>query len=118
MTQIPVTVDILQGSLLELWDSIVAYLPSVLGALVVFVIGIIIAHVLRRVVVQIVNVLHIDELAARFELKASLEKMGIKLNVAEFLGWIVKWFFVIVSLIAATDILGWDQVTDYLKQVV
>mgnify|MGYP002146314960 CR=1 FL=1 len=29
-----------------------------------------------------------------------------------FLGFLVKWFFIIVSLIAATDILGWEQVTD------
>lgn len=112
------TVDILQGSLLQLWDSIIAYVPYVLGALVVFLLGLLIAHVLRTVVEQLVNFLHIDDLATRLELKGTFEKVGIRLNIAAFLGWIVKWFFIIVALIAATDILGWDEVTDYLKQVV
>ncbi len=112
------TVDILQGSLLQLWDSIIAYVPYVVGALVVFLLGLLVAHVLRTVVEQLVNFLHIDDLAARLELKGSFEKVGIRLNIAVFLGWIVKWFFIIVALIAATDILGWGEVTDYLKQVV
>jgi hypothetical protein len=30
----------------------------------------------------------------------------------------VKWFFVIVALIAATDILGWEQLTSYLQEIV
>jgi len=109
---------LLQGTLLELWDSIVSYVPNVLGALLVFLVGLIIAHVLRSVVVQVVSLLRIDDLAAKLELKSFLERVGIRLQVGEFLGWCVKWFFVIVALIAATDILGWDQVTDYLTEVV
>jgi len=114
----PVSVDILQGSLLGLWDSIVAYVPFVLGAALVFLVGLIIAHVLRGVVEKIVAVLRIDDLVSKLELKTSLEKMGIKLHVGKFLGWCVKWFFIIVALIATTDILGWDQVTMYLQDVV
>ena len=112
------SIQILQASVLELWQSIVSFLPLVLGAVVVFVIGVIIAVVLQRAVIKLVQLLRIDEMAAKLDLKRSLEKIGIRLNIAELLGWIVKWFFIIVALIAATDILGWDQVTDYLKQVV
>jgi len=114
----PVSVDILQGSLLQLWDSIVAYVPYVLGAILVFLVGLIIAHVLRSIVEKIVGILRIDELVAKLEIKSSLERMGIKLHVGKFLGWMVKWFFVIVSLIAAADILNWDQVTNFLVDVV
>ena len=32
-------------------------------------------------------------------------------------GWIVKWFFIVVILIAVTDFLGWTQVTDFLSEV-
>jgi hypothetical protein len=112
------SIDILQASVLELWQSIVSFLPLVLGAVIVFVIGVLVAVVLQRAVVKLVQLLRIDEMMAKLELKRSFERMGIRLNVGELLGWIVKWFFIIVALIAATDILGWDQVTDYLKQVV
>jgi hypothetical protein len=110
--------EILQGPLLELWETIIDFLPNLVGAILVFLIGIIVAHILRRVVVKMVTVLRIDELAKRLEITGQFDRVGLRLNIAGLLGWIVKWFFIIIALIAATDILGWDQVTDYLQQVV
>ncbi|MBI4256984.1 hypothetical protein HY733_03895 [Candidatus Uhrbacteria bacterium] len=112
------TQDVLQGPLLELWETVMAYLPNLLGAIIVFLIGVIVAVVLRRLVVQIIGLLRIDDLAKRLEITAQFERAGLRLHIGALLGWIVKWFFIIIALIAATDILGWDQVTDYLAQVV
>ncbi len=111
-------IDVIQASVLGLWNSILAYLPNVLGAVLVFLIGVIVAAVLQTVIVKVVQILRIDELVGKLELKASLEKAGIRLHVGKLLGWIVKWFFIIVALVAATDILGWSQVTNYLQEVV
>ncbi len=111
-------VNVLQASVLNLWDTILAYLPNVLGAAVVFLAGLLVAYALSHLVIKLVTMLRINELFARVEFKAALERVGLHLDVGKLLGWIVKWFFVIVALIAATDILGWEQVTDYLKQVV
>ena len=114
----PFDTNLLQGPLLELWNTIVSFLPNVIGAVIVFLIGILIAVVLRKVVVRVIAVLHIDEFAEKLDIKAKFQRAGIRLHIGPLLGWIVKWFFIIVSLIAATDILGWKEVTDYLKQVV
>lgn len=114
----PFSADILQGPLLGLWETIVAYLPNLLGAIFVFLIGVIVALVLRSVVVKLITLLRVDELARRLEITSQFERVGLRLHIGALLGWIVKWFFIIVALIAATDILGWDQVTDYLQQVV
>ncbi len=110
--------EVLQEPLLGLWDTVIAYLPNVIGALIVFLIGLIVAVVLKSVVVKIIELVRIDELAHKLEITTQFERAGVKLHVGELLGWIVKWFFIIVALIAATDILGWEQVTVYLRQVV
>ncbi len=110
--------SVVQESVLSLWDSIVAALPQVLGALVVFVIGLVLAVVLNRVIIRLVAMLKIDEVAAKLEVTRAAERAGVKLRIGALLGWIIKWFFIIVALIAATDILGWGQVTDFLKQIV
>jgi small-conductance mechanosensitive channel len=112
------TREVLQGPLLELWGTIVAYLPNLLGAIFVFLVGVIVALILRHAVVKIIALLRIDELAHRLEITSQFERAGLRLHIGGLLGWIVKWFFIIIALIAATDILGWDQVTDYLQQVV
>jgi hypothetical protein len=110
--------SIIQGSVAGVWNAIVAYLPQLVGAIIVFLLGLLIASVLRKVVVKVVEILKLDELAKKFELRQSLERYGLRLHIGNLLGWIVKWFIIIVALIATTDILGWDQVTDYLKDVV
>jgi hypothetical protein len=114
----PFSYEVLQGPLLELWNTIIAYLPNVLGAIVVFFIGVLVASILRTAVVKVVALLRVDELAKKLELTHQFERAGLRLHIGGLLGWIIKWFFVIIALIAATDILGWDQVTDYLSQVV
>ena len=110
--------QVLQGPLLELWETIVAYLPNLLGAIIVFLIGVIVALVLQGIVVKIIGLLRIDDLARRLEITSQFERVGLRLHIGGLLGWIVKWFFIVMALIAATDILGWDQVTDYLGQIV
>lgn len=110
--------DVLQGPLFQLWETIIAYMPNVIGAIVVFVLGMIIAHVLRTVVEQLIKLMRVDDLAQKLEIRSQFDRMGIRLHIGHLMGWIVKWFFIIVALIAATEILGWLEVTDYLKQVV
>lgn len=112
------TQEVFQGPLLSLWETMISYLPNLLGAILVFLIGIIIALVLQNVVARLVALLRIDELARKLELTQQFERAGLRLHIGHLLGWIVKWFFVILALIAATDILQWEQVTEYLEQVV
>jgi hypothetical protein len=64
------------------------------------------------------HLIKLDEMAEKLELKRTFQRSGMPLHVAALLGWIVKWFFIIVSLVAATDILGWDEVTKFLAEVV
>ena len=110
--------EIIQGPLLELWETTVAYLPNLIGAVLIFLIGVIVALVLRGVVVKVIALLRIDELAKRLEITSQFERIGLRLHIGALIGWIIKWFVIIIALIAATDILGWDQVTAYLAQVV
>lgn len=110
--------NVLQGPVLEMWDIVLAYLPNLLGAIIVFLIGVIVALVLRSVVEQVIKLLRIDDLAQKLEIRSQFERFGVSLHIGHLLGWIVKWFFVIVALIAATDILGWEQLTSYLQEIV
>ena len=39
------------------------------------------------------------------------------ISAAGLVGWVVKWFFIIVTLIAVADILRWPQLTNFLESV-
>lgn len=110
--------EVVTNSLQTLWTGFIGFLPSLLGAIVVFVIGWIIASLLGRLTKQIVQTLRIDQILLKMDLKRSLEKANLKLDSGKFIGELVRWFFIVVFMMAATDILGLSQVTDFLKQVI
>ncbi|OGI26047.1 MAG: hypothetical protein A3J76_05555 [Candidatus Moranbacteria bacterium RBG_13_45_13] len=105
-------------SLLNLWDRFVNFLPSLIGAVLVFVAGWIVAVALGKVVEHIVKMVKVDDVMEKAGTKARFEKAGVKLNVASFLGGLVKWFLILVFLMASTDILKLSQVTTFLNSIV
>ena len=109
--------EVVTASLQSLWIGFINFLPSLLGAVIVFIIGWIIAALLGKLATQLVNVLRIDQILAKIGFKKSLERANLKLDSGMFFGELIKWFFIVVFLMAATDILGLSQVTSFLEQV-
>lgn len=109
---------IVQSTFQELWLQVVGFLPELLGAIVVFIVGLVIAWALRVVVEKVVMALRIDDLMIKLKVKDLFKRVGLSLHVGRLLGWMVKWFIVVVFLIAAADILGWSQITAFLNDVV
>jgi hypothetical protein len=109
---------VLQSSFTDLWYTVVQFLPAILAAVIIFVIGWIVGVVLFRVVEQVVKVLRIDDALKAAGLNEVAREAGFTLNIGRFLGTLVQWFIVIVFLVAALDVLGLNRVTIFLQQVV
>ncbi|MEK7582444.1 MAG: hypothetical protein AAB452_01105 [Patescibacteria group bacterium] len=110
--------DVVRTSLLTLWSGVAGYAPRIVAALIVFLVGWLIAVLLAKLAYHLVRVLHIDNALSKIGLKEAWERSGFHLSSAMFFYEIVKWFFVIVFLMAAANILGLDQVSEFLRTVV
>lgn len=102
----------------NLFYGLITYLPYLLGAVVIFVIGWLIGVGLGRVVAQIVDALRVDQALRSAGVDKIVERAGFKLSAGNFLGGLVKWFFVVVFLVASLEVLGLTQVTLFLQTVV
>lgn len=109
--------DVIVASLQQVWASVANFVPFLIGALVVFIIGWIIAAALGKLVEQVVRTLKVDQLLTRLEFEKAMERAGWRLNSGAFVGALVKWFLIIVFLLAAANILGLTQVSDFLRDV-
>ena len=109
--------DVIVMSLQQSWAAVANFVPLFIGALVVFVIGWVVAVALGKLVEQVVRALRVDALLSQLEVEKALERGGIRLNSGVFVGALVKWFLIIVFLLAAVNILGLSQVSDFLTQV-
>ncbi len=110
--------DVVQTSFTSLWFTVVQYLPAILAAVIVFIIGWILGIVLYRIVVEVVKVLRVDDALRAAGLNEAAREAGFSLDIGKFLGTLVMWFVVLVFLVASLDILGLNRVTIFLQQVV
>jgi len=109
--------DVIVASLQEVWTSVAGFLPLLVGALVVFVIGWIVAVSLGKVIEQIVKALKVDLVLEKLELHKVLDRAGIQLNSGAFIGGLVRWFLIVVFLLAALNILNLNEVSAFLRDV-
>lgn len=109
--------NVVVGSLQVAWNAVAFFVPLFLGAVIIFIIGWVIAVSLGKLVEHIVRSIKIDAVLEKLELGKALERAGMRLDSGEFIGGLVKWFLVIVSLLAAVNILGLTQVSSFLRDV-
>lgn len=105
------------ASLIDLWVRFITFVPTLIGALLVFLLGLIVASILGKVVERIIRALRIDQAIERISIGERLKEHGIDITFSEFFGKLVQWFLALVFLMAATDILGLVQVTNFLNSV-
>ena len=108
---------ILSSSFQSLWVSAIDFIPKLLGALVVLVLGAIIASAVARLVARLTRVLRIDALVSKLKIEQSLEHIGVRVVISDILAWLVKWFLLVVFFVTAVDILGWLQIVYFLNKV-
>jgi hypothetical protein len=110
--------DVLTHSFQNLSAGIVAFIPNIIVALVIFILGWLVGSALGKIVAQVVHSLKLDAALKNTGLDEAIERAGFTLDTGAFLGMLVKWFFVVVFLVAALDVLHLSQVNVFLQTVV
>ena len=110
--------DVLTQSFQNLFYGLVAFIPNLVVAVIIFVVGWLIGAGLGRVVAQVISSLRVDQALRAAGVDRVVERAGFSLNSGAFLGVLVKWFFIIVFLVAALDVLQLTEVTIFLRAVV
>lgn len=118
MNSFDTSVNVLGGSFQSLLDGVVSFIPGFVVAVIIILIGWIVGAALSKVVEQIVKAIKVDSALSSAGLEKVVNKGGFKLNSGKFLGELVKWFVIVVFLVAAFDVLGLSQVNDFLRGVV
>lgn len=109
--------DVLINSLQNLWIQIVGFLPSLIGALIVFIIGLVVASGLASLIEKIIKTVKLDIFLRRAGIEEYTKRAGIELNSGYLLGQVVYWFFVLVFFSAAADILKFYVLSNFIKDV-
>lgn len=91
--------------------TIVEYLPSIIVAILLFVVGWIIAKVVAGIIKKTLNAMKFDEIIKKVNLDKLLAKIKPDISAAAVLSKLVYWLIMLVVITAAADFLGWEMVT-------
>src|SRR3989338_198648 len=94
------------------------FLPTLIGILVILIIGWIIAAVLKNVVVKLLKVIQFDAASEKSGLSDVLRKGGIKNTLSELVGGLIYWIVMLLVFMAAMNALGMTVVASLLDKVI
>ncbi|MBV9349243.1 MAG: hypothetical protein JO026_00665 [Patescibacteria group bacterium] len=110
--------DVLTQSFYNLGTGIILFLPKVVLAIIIFILGWLIGAALGKIVEQVIKAVKLDEGLRTTGLNDAVTRAGFTLNSGALLGGLVKWFVIIVVLTASLEILNLQQVNVFLETVV
>jgi len=97
--------------------KITAFLPALIGAIIIFVAGWIIARLVKLGVERLLKLVRFDKATEKAGVQQFLKKGAIVKTPAEIIGSLVYWFIMILVIIASLDALGLPIVSDLLNSI-
>ena len=99
-------VDVIMHSLMSMLDNIIGFVPNLVGAILLLIVGIAIAKVLEFAIEQTISIVKLDSVLKKIGVDRYLQRAGIALNSGKFFGTITYWIILIIFVVIITDILG------------
>ncbi|MCJ7804362.1 hypothetical protein MUP35_01320 [Patescibacteria group bacterium] len=95
-------------------SSVFRFIPTIIGAIIVFIVGLILARWGKIIVTKILSKIRLNKFLKKVGFENFLEKAEIKIRAEEFFGLFVYWLIVIIFSIATLNIFGLTAVSQML----
>lgn len=101
----------LVGAMSTLWQKIAAFIPNLIGALVVVIVGFVVARLLDALLSKLLAKLGLDRLTQGTGLNKMMARVGVKVPMSTLIGKIIYWFVLLVFLVSALESLGLERIS-------
>jgi small-conductance mechanosensitive channel len=99
-------------------DAFFAFVPQLIGAIVILIVGYVVAKILQAVVARVLKAVGFDGWMGRGGIKQFLDRAQTRETPATVLGKLAFWFVFIITITMAADALGIQQVSQVLAQLI
>lgn len=108
--------DVFNTSLMDLWWGFIHFAPKLILAIIFFIIGWVLSGLVAKAFENVINAIKLDKVFRSIGMEEMLTRMGMKLNSGYFIGQVVKWFIIIAFLVPSLNLVGLDDVSNFLSQ--
>jgi hypothetical protein len=104
-------------SWLNIWDRFINFLPNLIGAFLILVVGWLIGVLVAMLIDRLFRVIGLQTLFEKAKVEDVLKKANTDKDATSMLAAVVKWIVFLVAFIAAANVLGLPNVADFLDKV-
>ncbi len=111
-------IDIFVASLTSFWTEFARFVPQLIAAAILLLLGWMLAKVARSAVMRLLKLLHFDKATEKSGLESFLKHAELDVSVASILGNLVYWLIILVMIVTVANSLGLQMVADLFNKVV
>ncbi len=108
--------NVLIDPLRAIADRFLFLLPRVTGAIIILLVGWLLARLLRQAVIRLLQALRIDHLAEQTRLSDVLRRGDVRLTLVELLGELTFWLIMVACTATALQFMGMTVAALWLEQ--
>ena len=97
---------------------VASFLPTLLGVLVILIIGWIVAGILKNVVVKLLKLIQLDTATEKAGLGDILRRGGIRQTLSELVGVLIYWLVMLMVFMTSLNALGMTVAASLLDKVI
>lgn len=105
-------------SLSQFGVEVVGFIPNLIGALLLLLIGKFVAKGVHLGLVKILNLLKIETISKKIGLTEAIKDIGLKIKVADIFGVLAYWIIYLVFILAAVEALGVSTISDIVEKLI
>jgi hypothetical protein len=109
--------DSIRTALTDMWSDLFTFVPKLLGALLLLLVGWILGKIVARIVTTALRAIRFNEVAQKADIDTFLQNAGVKMDPAAVVGNIAKWFIYLTFFLAAFNAFGLPQVSAVITDV-
>ena len=109
--------DAVMVSVTEALQNFLGFLPQLIGAIIILVLGWIIAGLLAGLVEKVLKTVGFEKAAESTGIAGFVKQAGSDWTVSKVVAEIVKWFIRLIALQAAASILGMTQISEIINSI-
>ena len=109
-----VVVDPVKAMLIRIWS----YIPAIAGAIVILIVGWLIAKLVEAVIVRVLKAIRLDAASDKAGVSNILAQGEIKLTISELIGAVVYWIVILVVIATALGTLNLTVAAELVARLV
>lgn len=102
----------------EILARVAGFLPTLVGVMVILIVGWIIAGALKNGVVKVLKLVQLDTASERSGLGDILRRGGIRQTVSELIGGLIYWLMMLLVFMTSLNALGMTVAASLLDKVI